>query len=186
MSPQRRLRRADYNAEVEAEANNSKSNTTVEGKLVAAASSASAEHEDIESVENNDAKTKPAVVVKRGRKRGKNYSTTAIISEDNESCQQPKQLLTDIGSMEMTKLTNATGNERKVGRKRKQLVGGEHLQSQQQQTDEDEGKRMRRSVRLGNRLDGFKISVIFLSSHSANSPLLFLIYKQTNYGILTF
>uniref|UniRef100_A0A1I8NR74 Histone-lysine N-methyltransferase n=1 Tax=Stomoxys calcitrans TaxID=35570 RepID=A0A1I8NR74_STOCA len=98
------------------------------------------------------------LLIKRGRGRYKKTSTI-----ENEATTQstitPAATMTASGESNVEMQNSPTCHERKVGRKRKQLddEAETNLLANSSKTDEDEGKPMRRSERLCNRLDGFKI-----------------------------
>ncbi|KAL9883026.1 histone-lysine N-methyltransferase G9a [Glossina fuscipes fuscipes] len=137
LSPQRRLRGScrsvDFN--IDEEEHVQKSHDEVSNEV----------EENVEKpvVVNNVATITLVTPIRRGRGRARKVDT----NEGQES--QPKELTANEIS---------PSNERKVGgRKRKQNDEDNDQLGHIMKYEEEDGKCMRRSVRLGNRLDGFKI-----------------------------
>uniref|UniRef100_A0A1A9X5N0 Histone-lysine N-methyltransferase n=1 Tax=Glossina brevipalpis TaxID=37001 RepID=A0A1A9X5N0_9MUSC len=137
LSPQRRLRgsRKSLDFNIDEEEQLQKSHDEVSNEVEESAEKPVAV--------NNIAAITLVAPIRRGRGRARKVDT-------NEG--------SEIQLKELTVNEISPSNERKtVGRKRKQNDEDNDQLGHIMKYEEEDGKRMRRSVRLGNRLDGFKI-----------------------------
>lgn len=112
-------------------------------------------HDEV-SNETEENVEKPAVV--------NNIATITLVTPIRRGRGRARKVDTNEGSetqlKELTANEISPSNERKVvGRKRKQNDEDNDQLGHIMKYEEEDGKCMRRSVRLGNRLDGFKILV---------------------------
>ena len=97
---------------------------------------------------------------KRGRGRTKKYSTTESDNNATQNSNMTEFRPNDMATQSQDLQSSTTINERKTGRKRKNPIEDENeavVQTVLTKSEDEEGKRTRRSERLCNRLDGFKL-----------------------------